>query len=441
LETEVNTPPSPTTRERSHEEQWRDDPLGFLRRCAGLGDVVLLQFDRPFYLLSRAELVEEVLQNKQGFFVKDILPTDHQGGHNPESLKYEVFRSLLGDNVLTTEGDDWRRRRRILAPPFHHDPTLSYVPTITEHIQRLTSTWQPGQTIEMHDQMMELTLGIVSTVLMGVDLGGEAKEEGLAFRQALEHFYRPSDDGESFKIALQKLHQAVDRIIQERRNSPLSSDLLTLMVHAEEGEQLTDEDLRNELLTILFAGHETTANAGAWMWAVIAQHPEEEARLLAEVNTVLGGRIPDANDLPNLTYARMIVDESLRMYPPSWFLGRFTESDWEAGGFPIGARSGVLVSQWVLHHDPRYFADPDSFEPGRWSNNFEFKLPRGSYFPFGDGARICLAKPLALMELTLFAAVISQSWKLSLSPGQELVPEPMNTIRPKGGLMMEVSRR
>jgi cytochrome P450 len=403
---------------------------------------VLLQFDRPIYLLSRAELVEEVLQNKQGLFVKDIFPTDHQGGHNPESLKYEVFRNLLGDNVLTSEGDEWRRRRHILAPPFHHDPMLAYVPTIIEHTQRLTSSWAPGQTVEMHDQMMELTLGIVSTVLMGVDLGAEAKEEGIAFRQALEHFYRPTvDDGDSFRTSLEKLHQAVDRIIQERRSSPLSNDLLSLMVHAEEGAQLTDEDLRNELLTILFAGHETTANAGAWMWGLLAQHPDKEALLLRELDDVLAGRIPDASDLPSLAYTRMIVDESLRLYPPSWFLGRFTESDWAADGFPIAAGSGVLVSQWVLHHDPRYFPDPDRFKPERWSNNFEFALPRGSYFPFGDGMRVCLAKPLAMMELLLFAAVIAQSWKLSLSPGQGLVPEPMNTIRPQGGLMMEVSRR
>jgi cytochrome P450 len=428
-------------RNGTHQEQWREDPLEFLSICARLGDVVLLQFDRPVYLLNRADLVEEVLQNKQGIFVKDILPTDHQGGHNPESLKYEVFRSLLGDNVLTSEGDDWRRRRHILAPPFHHDPTLSYVPIIVEHTQRLMATWNSGQTIEIREQMMELTLGIVSTVLMGVDLGAEAKEEGLAFRQALEHFYRPSDDGDSFKLALERLHQAVDRIIAERRSAPLSNDLLSLLLHAEEGEQLSDEDLRNELLTILFAGHETTANAGAWMWGLMAQHPEKDQPLQSELSRVLNGRLPTADDLPSLAYARMVVDESLRLYPPSWFLGRFAESDWESDGYPIAAGSGVLVSQWLLHHDSRYFSDPDAFDPDRWSNNFEISLARGSYIPFGDGMRVCIARPLALMELTLFLAVIAQSWRLSLCPGQELIPEPMNTIRPKGGLMMEVAKR
>ncbi len=442
--TTMKSPPGPpASGDAGNSVEYHQDPLGFLARCArDYGDVVRLQFDRPIYLLNRADLVEEVLQNKRGIFAKDLSATDHQGGHNPEALKYEVFRTLLGDNVLTAEGDDWRRRRRILAPPFHHEQSLSYVPAIIDHCQRLIAGWQDGQTLELREQMMELTLGIVSTALMGIDISGEAKEEGLAFRAALEHFYVPSPDGDSFRQALDRLHSAADRIITERRDGPRTNDLLCLMLHADDDEhQLTDEDLRNELLTFLFAGHETTANALTWTWGLLAQHPDKAARLQDELQTVLAGHTPAADDLPQLSYTQMVIQESLRLYPPSWFLGRFAQQDWEADDYQLAAGTGVMVSQWVLHRDARSFDQPDDFEPERWANDFEHRLPRGAYFPFGDGTRVCIGRPLAQMELALAVATIAQAFEIALSPGQQLVPEPMNTIRPKGGLTVHLKRR
>src|SRR6266568_3600129 len=192
--TTTKAPPGPVAHDGAGiGDAFNHDPLDFLTTCSReYGDIALLQFDRPIYLLNRADLVEQVLVDKQGLFAKEILPSDLPGGRNPQALKYEAFRGILGQNVLTADGDDWRRRRRSLAPPFHYQPTLSYIPTIVDRTARLLTRWSDGEVLEIREQMMELTLGVVSSALMGVDISTDAREEGLAFRAALDHFYNPA---------------------------------------------------------------------------------------------------------------------------------------------------------------------------------------------------------------------------------------------------------
>lgn len=423
--------------------QFNRDPLGFLTHCASeYGEIVQVDLGGRFFLLSRPNLVETVLQDKKGAFTKTADPPNLPTGNDPQSLKYAAFLSLLGDGLLTSEGEDWRARRRMLASSFQPKVTLGYTPTIVSLVERTLVEWEGKEQIDVYEQMRELTLGVVGTTLMGTDLSGQARDEGRDFKAAVEQFYHPSTDGLPFAEALVRLHRTADTILAERRAVPDSSDLLSKLLRGEgETTGLSDTDLRNELMTLLFAGHETTANAFCWTWVLLAQHPEKEARLLDEIESVLGSRSPVPDDVERLPYTQQVVNESLRLYPPVWFLGRFLQEDWEVDGYVLPTGSGVIISPWVMQRDERYFEDPEVFAPERWVGDLERRLPRGVYFPFGDGPRVCIGRPLALLELALVVATIARRFRLSLSLGQEVTPEPLNTIRPRGGLLMQLRAR
>jgi cytochrome P450 len=423
-------------------DEFNRDPLGFLcRRAREDGDVARMDLGNVFYLLNRPEDIAAVLQDKPGIFTKTLQPADFEHNHDPQSLKYAAFQGLLGHGLLTTDGDDWRRRRRILAPPFQPKPTQGYAPAITSLCERVISSWDDGQSIDVYEQMRELTLQVVGTTLMGSDLSDRAEDEGKHFRAALDHFYQPSREDVPFEQALARLHQTADAIVADRRAGGDHGDLLSRLLRDVEARALSDGDLRNELMTLLFAGHETTANAFCWTWLLLARNPDKEARLALELNSVLLGRAPAAEDLERLPYTQAVINESLRLFPPVWFLGRFLQADWTVGEHRFDVGCGVMVSPWVTQRDPRYFADPERFEPERWADDLERRLPRGVYFPFGDGPRVCIGRPLALLELVLVVATIAQRFRLSLAGAQDVAPEPLNTIRPAGGLVMELSRR
>jgi cytochrome P450 len=433
--------PPPTSGVPQDLAEFNRDPLGFLSgRARDDGDVVRLDFGSVFYLLNRPALIAATLQDKQGAFTKTLHPADFARNPDPQSLKYAAFEGLLGHGLLTTDGDDWRRRRRILAPPFQPKPTMSYAPAITTLAERLLEDWHEGQTVDIYEQMRELTLQVVGTTLMGSDLSDRAGDEGKHFRAALDHFYQPSRVEVPFEEALSRLHETAAAIIAERRSGEDKGDLIWRLLRDMEAGELGDADLRNELMTLLFAGHETTANAFCWTWLLLAQNPDKADRLRDELRLALGGRSPVAKDLERLPYAQAVVNESLRLFPPVWFLGRFLQTDWTIDGrrFPVG--TGVMVSPWVTQRDARFFSEPKKFEPERWADDLERRLPRGSYFPFGDGPRVCIGRPLALLELVLVVATIAQRFRLCLLGAEDVVPEPLNTIRPAGGLLMELRR-
>jgi cytochrome P450 len=267
----------------------------------------------------------------------------------------------------------------------------------------------------------------------------------LPFSELLEKL--PLPPRRRFERARARLDAVIYRIVEERRREGRDrGDLLSTLLHAvdEEGDRtgMTDEQLRDELMTIFLAGHETTANALAWTWYLLSQHPDVEARLHGELEEVLKGRAPTAEDFPRLRYAEMVVAESMRLYPPAWAVGRLALEDHEAGGYLIPRGSLVLVSQYVMHRDPRFWPEPERFDPGRFTPEARSARPQFSYFPFGGGPRRCVGEGFAWMEAVLILATLARRWRLRLAPGADVRTEPRITLRPgKGGMRMKAEGR
>ncbi len=218
--------------------------------------------------------------------------------------------------------------------------------------------------------------------------------------------------------------------------------MLLLAVNEDDGSGMDDDQAREEAMTLFIAGHETTANATAWMWYLLAQHPEVEAKLAEELNTVLAGRAPTMQDLAKLPYTDAIIKELMRLYPPAWMVGiRIAQEDVTLGEYPIAKGSVILMSSWATHRNPRYFSEPDRFMPERWTPEFEKNLPRFAYFPFGGGPRVCIGNSFAMMEARLILATVAQQWQMTLVPGQDITPVPMVTLRPSGSICMTLTRR
>jgi cytochrome P450 len=312
-----------------------------------------------------------------------------------------------------------------------------------------------GQTIDVHEEMMRLTLEIVAKCLFDADVGAEAEDVGKAMKVALEDFSSqrrliripksiPTPHNVRFEIAARRLNSIVRTIIKERRRSGENrGDLLSMLMLAndEHGERMTDKQLRDEVMTILLAGHETTANALSWTFWLLSLNVEAEAKLVEELGRVLGGRAPTMEDLPKLPYAERVIKESMRLYPPAWVMGREAIGECEVGGYRVPAGTTALMSQWVVHHDPRYHHDPERFEPDRWTAEYEEGLPRFAYFPFGGGARQCIGASFAMTEARLILATVAQRYKMELAPGQRVEPYASVTLRPKEGIRMTLVER
>jgi cytochrome P450 len=307
--------------------------------------------------------------------------------------------------------------------------------------------------------MMRLTLAVVGKTLFDADVESDADEVGAALAEVMSLFgylmlpfselleKLPLPPRRRFERARARLDAVIYRIVEERRREGRDrGDLLSTLLHAvdEEGDRtgMTDEQLRDELMTIFLAGHETTANALAWTWYLLSQNPEVEARLHAELDEVLNGRLPTAEDFPRLRYAEMVVAESMRLYPPAWAVGRLALEDHEVGGYLIPRGSLVLVSQYVMHRDPRFWPEPERFDPGRWTPEAKAARPQFSYFPFGGGPRRCVGEGFAWMEAVLILATLARRWRLRLAPGAAVRTEPRITLRPgKGGMRMRAASR
>jgi cytochrome P450 len=311
--------------------------------------------------------------------------------------------------------------------------------------------------------MMQLTLAIVGKTLFDADIEREAREIGAAltttfelftlamypFSELLDRLPLPSIN--RFRRARARLDATIFRMIEERRSGRRDGrcldrgDLLSMLLLAQDaegdGDGMTDQQLRDEAMTLLVAGHETTANALTWTWYLLSEHPDVEARVHAEVDAALPGRTPDADDVLRLPYTRMVLAESMRLYPPAWALGRRAITDHELDGYLIPARSIVLLSQYIMHRDPRFYAHPERFDPERWTPEAQSGRPKFSYFPFGAGPRQCIGEQFAWMESTLVLATIAQRWRLRLVSGHPVEPRPLITLRPKHGMRMTVHLR
>ncbi len=421
------------------------DVLGFLSECASrYGDVVPLKLGAwPVLLVNRADLAEQVLAVR------------YRGFHK-HSFFFRHVTAIFGNGLLTSEGDFWLRQRRLAQPAFHRDRVSGYAAAMVDLAERHCESWQEGERRDAHRDMMALTLHIVVRTLFGADVDERtAGEVGRAFDVIVEeiaHRFRrpfripdavPTPGNLRYNREVRRLDRLVFALIDERRRSGEErSDLLSLLLRArdEDGTRMTDRQLRDEVVTLFLAGHETTALTLSWSFSLLSRHPEKRLALERELADVLDGRAPSVADLPRLRYTEAVVHESLRLFPPAYVLGREAIEAGEIGGFAVPAGTTVFVAPWVLHRDPRYFDAPGEFRPERWLDGLQGRLPRGAYLPFGGGPRLCIGQSFALMEASLLLASVARRFRLSLDEDRTVKPFPSITLRPWGGVPVTVTR-
>ncbi|HEX8117997.1 MAG TPA: cytochrome P450, partial [Pyrinomonadaceae bacterium] len=390
-------------------------------------------------------------------YIKDVLVT-----HNASFMKgrgLQRAKRLLGEGLLTSEPPLHRRQRRLAQPAFHKQRINAYASLMVDYALRLErERWRDGRTLDVAQEMMHLALTIVGRTLFGTETEAEAEEVRAALSASMASFGQfmmpfaellsrlPLPANRRFERSRARLDRIIYRIIDERRASGEDrGDLLSMLLRAQDeeggGGGMSDEQLRDEAMTIFLAGHETTANALAWTWYLLAQNPSAEAKLHEELDGVLRGRPPAAEDLPRLRYTEMVVSESMRLYPPAWILGRRALEDYEVGGYLIPKGSLVILSPYVMQRDARFFPDPERFDPERWTAEAKAARPQFAYFPFGGGPRRCIGEGFAWMEGVLVVATLARRWRLRLAPGQRVGPQPGVTLRPRGRLPMTPERR
>jgi len=424
---------------------FRRDPIAYLRRAASeCGDIVRLPLSRhPVYLINHPDLIKDVLVTHQKQFKK---------GRGLEQIK-----RLLGEGLLTSEGEFHLRQRRLMQPAFHRQRIAAYGAAMTFYATQTRERWRAGETRDIHAEMMRLTLAVVGKTLFGAEVETEAAEIDGALTEVIGLFHLlqlplsdllerlPLPAVRRFRAARARLDATIYRLIAEHRTEGVDrGDLLSMLLAArdeDDGGRMTDEQVRDEALTLFLAGHETTANAMTWTWYLLSQHPDVEARFHAELDAVFAGRTPMTDDLPHLPFTRRILSESLRLYPPAWIIGRRLLTDYQMGGYTLAARSIVLPCQAVTHHDLRFWPDAHRFDPDRWTPEAETARPKFAFFPFGGGPRVCIGEQFAWMEGILLLATIGQKWCLRLAPDQVVATQPIVTLRPRYGMRMQVESR
>jgi cytochrome P450 len=430
----------------------RRDPLGFLldgmRRY---GDVCRFHFGPLLsHLVSHPDHVRRVLLDNARNY--------------PRSWHYGRTKVVVGEGLVTTEGAVWRRLRRMSQPAFHHDRIAALAGSMTDAIGAMLDRWRaharvaPGEPVDVAAEFAGLTLRIVGRALLGIDLIGEADRITRAVTTSLEYLeYRiinllvippgvPTPRNLRARRALRELDDVIAGILAGRRAEPgrVAGDLLAMLLAVrdeEAGEGLTDRELRDQVITFIGAGHETTAVSLAWTIALLCRHPEADDRLRAEVAGAVGGRTPTVADLPRLAYTRRVIEESLRLYPPVYATVRDAMADDEIGGYHIPARSMVVLSSYVTHRHPEFWPDPEAFDPDRFLPERSAGRPRFAWYPFLGGPHQCIGQEFAIMEMVLAVAMIAQAFRFQLAPGARVEPRPMVTLRPRGGVPVVLQAR
>jgi cytochrome P450 len=423
--------------------EFREDRLSFLANCARqYGDRVALRLGwRPAILLSHPDDIEVVVVNSRDFI-------------KPWYLRNST---ALGRGLIPSYGDFWLRQRRLMQPAFHRKRIATYGESMVAYAQRIAATWRDGETRDVHEDMMRVTMDVVIKTLFNAEPGDEAERVA----DALEFLFAASDDRMNsllplpeswptpsnikFNRAVREIDEIVYGFIRQRRSSADGQgDLLSMLLHARDesdGTGMTDQQLRDETVNLFLAGLDTTASALSWIWYLLSEHPAVEGRLIEELSAVLAGRAPTVDDVPQLKFTQMVIDEALRLYPPGFVMGREAIRDCAVNGLEVRAGTTLLVSQWVVHRDPRFFAEPDQFRPERWADGLAKRLPKYAYFPFGGGPHQCIGDTFALMELALVLPTIAQQFELKLVPGHPVTPSALFTLRPKEGVRMTIRRR
>lgn len=443
----INLPPGPPRGiPGSQLLRFRRNPLLFLSQGARqYGDIVRFQLGpRDVILFNHPDYIKEVLVTQQRNFIK--------------SLVLQRSRRVLGNGLLTSEGDFHLRQRRLVQPAFHRKRIMAYGEVMIEYATRMHHEWQPATTLDVHAEMMRLTLAIVAKTLFDADVHADAHAVGESLHVLLKMFNMvilpfsailerlPLPHTRAMLRSQAYLDRLIYRLINERRQSGEDrGDLLSMLLLAEDhegdGTGMTDRQVRDEALTLFLAGHETTANALTWTWYLLGQNPDVAAIFYAELDTVLGDRPPTLDDLPQLVYTRMVLSEAMRMYPPAWGVGREALAGYQVGGYTLPARSVALISAYVIQHDERFYPQPYRFDPTRWRPEVAEARPKYAYVPFGAGTRICIGEQFAWMEGILLLATLGQHWHFHPVAAHPVQAQALITLRPRYGLKMRLERR
>ena len=388
-------------------------------------------------------------------YIRDVLVTQNSNFAKGRAL--QKAKRILGDGLLTSEGETHHRQRRLVLPAFHRQRIASYGSVMVEHAARTADRWQDGMRVDICQEMTRLTLGIVAKTLFDAEVGDEANEIGEAMTVMLEMFnllmYPFAEVLEKLPLPMVRryekmrfrLDSTIYRIINERRKAGIDrQDLLSMLLLARDedtGGKMTDLQVRDEAMTLFLAGHETTANALSWTFYLLSQNPEAEAKLHSELADVLKSGAPTFEDVAKLQYTEMVVAESMRLFPPAWGIGRRSLVDQSIGPYSVPVGSIILLSPFVTQRDQRFFPDPDQFKPERWTAEWKASLPPFAYFPFGGGTRRCIGEGFAWAEAILILATLCNRWRVRMDQSEAVEPHALFTLRPRNGIQMKLERR
>jgi cytochrome P450 len=420
-----------------HILQWRADPVKLLTEAMRQADVVRLALPGATYFLSHPKHVKHVLQDNHQNYRKGWV--------------FDRIKPYWGESLLTADGDTWRQQRRRVQPSFKREHTASFAPIVTTRTAEMLERWEKhaalGQALALYNEMTELALVIIGDVLFGVDLWADAAEMAKAAQSALAVLKKrvaalaplplwiPTSDNRRFNGAMRMLNDRISEIVERKRGTAddAHSFLAMLMAarDAETGAGMSDKQLHEEILGMLQQGHDTVGESLAWTWYLLSLHPEVDRKLHLEVSQVVGDRMPTIADLPRLHYAHMILQESLRMYPPVWVIPRDAINDDQIGGYRIPAGSTILLSPYLTHRHPEFWENPEAFDPERFLPAPSHDRPRHAYFPFGGGPRLCMGVDMAMMEMMLIMVMVVQRYRIHLVPGHREEPECILDMLPR----------
>jgi len=426
---------------------FRRDPIAFLMSTVHeFGDIACFGVgSQHYFVVNHPDHIKEIFVTHHTYFKK--------------GRALERAKGMLGNGLLTSEGPFHHRQRRLAQPAFHRDRITGYAGIMADYADRVQrERWREGQTLDIAKEMMHLTLAIVGRTLFDTETEEEAEQVREALSETMKGYTRamlpfaefldrlPLRRNRHYLRARNVLDSIIYRIIDERRRSGEDrGDLLSMLLRAQDeegdGGRMTDLQLRDEAITIFLAGHETTANALTWTWYLLSEHPDVEQRLHRELDSILAGRLPTAEDFPRLQYTEMVITEAIRLYPPAWIIGRRALKDYKLGPYIVPAGAIVIMSPYVMHRDPRYFPDPFRFDPDRWTPEARASRPQFSYFPFGGGPRRCIGEGFAMMESIMVLATLAQKWSLRRAPDQPIALQPLITLRPRHGMRMVLMSR
>ena len=440
-------PPGPRPKiPLGHLFSFRKDSIGFLRKIANeYGDIVHFKIGPiRIVLLNHPDLIKEVLSTQHRNFVK--------------GRPLEMAKELLGEGLLTSEGEFHKRQSRLIQPAFHRNMIESYATSMTKCAVRLMDDWEEGLKVDIKEEMTKMSMAIAGKTMFNTDVEKEATEINKALDTATSLFGRiplpfaewllklPFPGTLRFYRAKARLDDTISRMIDDRRRNKLDNgDLLSLLLRSKnengDGGGMSDQQVRDEALTLFLTAFDTTSTALTWTWYLLSQNPEVEAELHEELDHVLQGRLPTAEDIPHLKYTRMVLGESLRIYPPSYVIPRQAVQDFTIDKYIVPGGTIILMSPYLIHHDSRFHPDPEKFNPHAWDKHSRSQNSKYEYLPFSRGPRSCIGEPFAWMQGTLVLASIAQLWRIKLVPGHPVEFLQLINLRPRYGMVMTLHSR